>query len=147
VETNFHTAKIVTEIFEGMIRERKYDVSELGLSYFLRTFESDDPPFLAIPVFPQRCFRHSAIYINVASGIRNPEDLAGKTIGELAMYGHDAGVWPKGILSDEFGVRPEECRWIIGGLAARGSSQSFSNRETRACYLNCAESEWHVNFA
>ena len=32
-------------------------------------------------------------------------------------------------------------------LAARGSSQSFSNRETRACYLNCAESEWHVNFA
>ena len=46
----------------------------------------------------------------------NPEDLAGKTIGELAMYGHDAGVWPKGILSDEFGVRPEECRWIIGGL-------------------------------
>lgn len=99
-----------------MIRERKYDVSELGLSYFLRTFESDDPPFLAIPVFPNRCFRHSAIYINVASGIRNPEDLAGKTIGELAMYGHDAGVWPKGILSDEFGVRPEECRWIIGGL-------------------------------
>ena len=97
VETNFHTAKIVTEIFEGMIRERKYDVSELGLSYFLRTFESDDPPFLAIPVFPQRCFRHSAIYINVASGIRNPEDLAGKTIGELAMYGHDAGVWPKGM--------------------------------------------------
>jgi 4,5-dihydroxyphthalate decarboxylase len=116
VETNFHTAKIITEIFEGMIRERKYDVSELGLSYFLRTFESNDPPFLAIPVFPNRCFRHSAIYINVESGIRTPEDLAGKTIGELAMYGHDAGVWPKGILSDEFGVRPEECRWIIGGL-------------------------------
>jgi outer membrane receptor protein involved in Fe transport len=36
---------------------------------------------------------------------------------------------------------------VTGALAARGSSQSFSNRETRACYLNCAESEWHVNFA
>ncbi len=116
VDGTFHSAQIVTEIFEGMIRERKYDVSELGMSYFLRTLDFDDPPFLAIPVFPNRCFRHSAIYIHKASGIRKPGDLAGKAIGELAMYGHDAGVWPKGILSDEFGVKPEACRWVIGGL-------------------------------
>lgn len=43
------------------------------------------------------------------------KDLAGRTIGEFALYGHDAGVWPKGILSDEYGVRPESCRWVIGG--------------------------------
>ena len=116
VEGAFHSEQIVTEIFERMIRTRSYDVSELGLSYFLRTFELDDPPFLALPVFPNRCFRHSAIYINKASGISKPEDLAGKTVGELAMYGHDAGVWPKGILSDEFGFKPEQCRWVIGGL-------------------------------
>ena len=61
-------------------------------------------------------FRHGAIYINKASGIARPEDLRGKRIGELALYGHDAGVMPKGILSDDFGVRPEESRWLVGGI-------------------------------
>jgi 4,5-dihydroxyphthalate decarboxylase len=115
-DASFHTARIVTEIFERMIRGREFDVSEMGLTYFLRTMECAEPPFLAIPVFPNRAFRHSAIYINQASGIRHPKDLAGKTIGELALYGHDAGVMPKGILSDEYGVTPDQSRWIIGGI-------------------------------
>ena len=116
VDARFHTARIVTEIFERMIRGREFDVSELGMTYFLRTLESDEPPFLALPVFPNRAFRHSAVYVHKASGIERPEDLAGKTIGELALYGHDAGVMPKGILSDEHGVTPDQCRWIIGGI-------------------------------
>ena len=116
VDASFHTAQIVTEIFERMIRGREFDVAELGMTYFLRTMEFDEPPFVAIPVFPNRCFRHAAIYVNKASGIERPEDLAGKTVGELALYGHDAGVMPKGILSDEYGVTPDQCRWIIGGI-------------------------------
>ena len=116
VDAAFHTARIVTEIFGHMIQDRAYDVSELGLTYFLRTMDFDDPPFLAIPVFPVRMFRHSAIYINKASGITKPQDLVGKTIGELALYGHDAGVWPKGILSDDFSIMPNQCRWVIGGI-------------------------------
>jgi hypothetical protein len=55
-------------------------------------------------------------YINKANGIERPGDLAEKRIGELALYGHDAGVMPKGILSDEYGVTPEQSRWIIGGI-------------------------------
>lgn len=116
VAPRFHGARIVTEIFEAMIRQRAYDVSELGMTYFLRTMDMPAPDFLAIPVFLNRAFRHSAIYINKASGIERPEDLAGKTIGELAVYGHDAGVMPKGILADEFGFKPESARWIIGAI-------------------------------
>ncbi len=116
VDASFESGRIVTEIFERMIRRREFDVSELGLTYYLRTLDCDDPPFIALPVFPVRVFRHSAIFVNVASGIREPQDLAGKTVGEFALYGHDAGVWPKGILADEFGVTPDQCRWIIGGL-------------------------------
>ena len=116
VDATFHSARIVTEIFERMIRQRAFDVSELGMTYFLRTMDFEEPPFVAIPVFPNRCFRHSAIYVNKASGIKRPEDLAGKTIGELAVYGHDAGVMPKGILSDEYGLTPDQCRWIVGGI-------------------------------
>ncbi len=117
VRGTFHTAQIVTEIFEGMIRERRFDISELGMTYFLRTFEDGKSPFVALPVFPNRAFRHSAVYVNKASGIVRPEDLNGKTIGELALYSHDAGLIPKGILAHDYGFKPETCRWIIGGLA------------------------------
>ena len=114
-EAHFESAAIVSEIFERMVRERAYDASELGLTFYLRTLELENPPFIAIPVFPNRQFRHSAIFINKASGITKPADLAGKTIGEFGLYGHDAGVWPKGILADEYGVQPAQCRWVIGG--------------------------------
>src|ERR1700761_7146091 len=83
VDASFHTARIVPEIFEAMIRRRAYDVSELGMTYFLRTFDREGrSPFVAIPVFLVRSFRHGAIYINKGSGIRRPQDLAGKRIGE-----------------------------------------------------------------
>ncbi|MBN3898539.1 MAG: 4,5-dihydroxyphthalate decarboxylase [Nostoc sp. NOS(2021)] len=114
VDASFESARIVSDIFERMVRQRAFDVSELGLTFYLRTLDLDDPPFIALPVFPNRNFRHSAIFINTSSGIEKPEDLAGKTIGEFGIYGHDAGVWPKGILSDEYGVTPDQCRWIIG---------------------------------
>lgn len=104
VDATFESARIVSDIFERMIRQRAFDVSELGLTFYLRTLDLDDPPFIAIPVFPARHFRHSAVFVNTSSGIDKPQDLAGKTIGEFAMYGTDAGVWPKGILSDDYGV-------------------------------------------
>jgi hypothetical protein len=116
VDATFHSARIVPEIFEAMITRRAFDVSELGMTYFLRTFEDGQSPFLAIPVFTVRAFRHGAIYINKASGITRPEDLVGKRIGELGLYGHDAGVMAKGFLSDEYGVKPEQSRWIIGKI-------------------------------
>jgi len=116
VDATFHSAPIVTEIFRGMIADRSFDVSELGFTYFLRTFTNGESPFAAIPVFPNRAFRHSAIFVNKASGIKTPQDLNGKTIGELALYGHDAGIMPKGMLMHEYGFRPETCKWVIGGL-------------------------------
>lgn len=114
VNATFHTAPLVSDIFRGMV-EGEFDIAEFGLTYFLRTLDQPDAPFLALPIFPNRNFRHSAIFVNAASGIDKPEDLAGRRIGEFGLYGHDPGVWVKGILADEFGVAPEQCRWVIGG--------------------------------
>lgn len=116
VDATFHSAQNVLEIFRSMVADQSFDVSELGMTYFLRTFKNGVSPYVAVPVFPVRAFRHSAIFINKSSGIEKPEDLNGKTIGELAFYGHDAGLMPKGILMDEFGFRPETCRWVTGVL-------------------------------
>lgn len=114
VDAKFDTSPLISDVFYRMV-QGDYDVAEFGLSYFLRMWDTKERPFLALPIFPNRNFRHSAIFINTSSGIGRPEDLAGKTVGEFAMYGHDAGVWPKGILSDDFGVKPDSCRWVIGG--------------------------------
>ncbi|WP_328609871.1 4,5-dihydroxyphthalate decarboxylase [Amycolatopsis sp. NBC_00345] len=114
----FSSAATIPEIFGRMLRDREYDVSELGWTFYLRTLELDEPPFLALPIFPNHVFRHSAIFVNVDSGIDEPGDLAGKTIGEFGTYGQDSGVWAKGLLSDEYGYSPGQSRWVIGGLNA-----------------------------
>jgi hypothetical protein len=115
VDVSMETARTIPEIFERMMRGREFDVSELGLTFYLRTF-GEDSPFIAMPGFPNRVFRHSCVFVNTASGINEPSDLVGKTIGEFGMYSQDSGVWAKGILMDEYGFRPELNRWIIGGL-------------------------------
>jgi ABC-type nitrate/sulfonate/bicarbonate transport system substrate-binding protein len=113
VDATLETEPLVSDVFRHMV-EGRYDIAEFGLTYFLRTFDRD-APFVALPVFPNRNFRHSAIFVNTEAGIEKPQDLAGKTVGEFALFGHDAGVWPKGILSDEYGVTVDQCSWVIGG--------------------------------
>ncbi|MEU9336526.1 4,5-dihydroxyphthalate decarboxylase [Streptomyces sp. NPDC048290] len=115
VNAHFEGAGLVSEIFERMVRDRAFDVAELGMTFFLRTLGMPDSPFIALPIFPNRNFRHSAIFVNTDSGIKHPTDLIGKTVGEFATYGHDAGLWPKGVLSDDYGVTPDQCRWVVGG--------------------------------
>ncbi|HEX4193703.1 MAG TPA: ABC transporter substrate-binding protein, partial [Stellaceae bacterium] len=73
----------VAEIFQRMVRNREFEVAELGLTFYLRSLELENPPFIAIPVFPLRFFRHAAVFVNTASGIESPKDLVGKKVGEL----------------------------------------------------------------
>ncbi|GLY91523.1 hypothetical protein [Actinoallomurus iriomotensis] len=115
VDATFDAAGTLPEIFKGLARERRYDVAEFGLTFYLRSLE-EGAPFVAIPAFPNRVFRHSCVFVNRDSGITGPRDLAGRTIGEFGVYGQDSGVWAKGILMDEYGFRPEANRWVIGGL-------------------------------
>ncbi len=105
----------VADLFRRTMQRRELDVAELGFTFLLRSMDLDEPPFVGIPVFLMRRFQHSVIYVSEASGITEPSGLAGATIGEFAIYGHDMGVWPKGILADEHGFVPERSRWLLGG--------------------------------
>lgn len=106
------------ETFARMIKFREFDVSELGFKFYVSSLAADDPPFIAIPVFPLRIFRHSAIFVNTGSGIVRPADLAGKRVGEPFAYGHDAAIWARGILSDEYGVPAESASYHVGAVTA-----------------------------
>jgi 4,5-dihydroxyphthalate decarboxylase len=105
----------VEETFFRMLRHREFDVAEMSLSSYSVTLGRDDPPFIAIPVFPSRMFRHSCIFVSEKSGIREPKDLLGKRIG-TPEFQMTAPVWIRGTLQDEYGVDPASVEYLTGGV-------------------------------
>jgi 4,5-dihydroxyphthalate decarboxylase len=101
--------------FQRMCRDKEYEVSELGLTFYIGSLDLPDRPFVAIPIFPLRFFRHSAIYVNTDL-VKAPGDIKGKEVGELFIYGHDAGLWAKGILAEHYGVPIDSVRYHVGGI-------------------------------
>src|SRR5437016_6990243 len=91
---------IVEETFFRMLRHREFDIAEMSLSSYTMSLFRENPPFIAIPVFPSRSFRHSCIYVNTDSEIREPKDLIGKRIGN-PEYQMTAPVWIRGISHDQ----------------------------------------------
>jgi len=109
----------VEETFFRMLRNREFDCAELSLSSYVMSLEHKDPPFVAIPVFPSRMFRHSGIYVSKASGIVEPGQLVGKRVGN-PEYQLTAHVWIRGILAEEYGVPVDGVEYLTGGLEEAG---------------------------
>ena len=104
----------VEEIFWRMMKYEEFDVSELSMGAFLTAAARGRRPFIAIPVFPSRTFRHRCIFINTASGIERPEELRGKRMG-VPEYSMTAAVWLRGLFEHEYGIPPSEIHWIQAG--------------------------------
>jgi len=101
------------ETFWRMLNHGEFDVSEMSLSSYTILRSEGDTRFIAIPVFPSRVFRHSAIYVRAQSNIEKPEDLKGKRVG-VGDYQMTAAVWVRGLLMHEYGVTPKDIIWITG---------------------------------
>lgn len=123
VDLNFISLP-VEETFYRQARYAEFDVSEMSLSTYVLTLNSSEPEFTALPVFPSRYFRHQSMFVNTRSGIESPADLAGRTIG-LPEYQITATVWQRGILEDDFGVRPSEVSWRQGGVEQPGRIEKY----------------------
>ncbi len=105
------------EIWTRMLNYYDFDLSEISLSSYI-TARTLGMPLTAIPVFPARAFRHSYIFINTKSGIREPKDLMGKRVG-LGEFQQTATVWIRGILQHEYGVNLDEINWVLWTPHAR----------------------------
>jgi 4,5-dihydroxyphthalate decarboxylase len=101
------------EIFWRMLLFDEFDCSEMSLASFSIVKTQGKKDWVGIPVFTARHFFHTDALVNVDSGIKEPADLEGKKVG-LPEYQMSAAVWARGILHDEFGVRPEKIRWYMG---------------------------------
>jgi len=107
------------EAFHRAFRYQEFDITELSLSNYMNLVAKGASPYVAIPAFPSRLFRHSSVYIRTDRGIERPQDLRGKVIG-VPEYQMTAAVWIRGILQDEYGVGAAEIRWRTGGLEQGG---------------------------
>jgi 4,5-dihydroxyphthalate decarboxylase len=116
---------VVEETFFRMARHREFDVAEMSLSSYTVSLSRPEKPFVAIPVFPSRMFRHGFIFVSAKSGIREPKDLVGKRVG-TPEYQLTAPVWIRGILEDEYGVDAASPTYYAGGLFEAGRVEKIS---------------------
>jgi 4,5-dihydroxyphthalate decarboxylase len=111
------------EIFDRMVGAREFDIAELSSSEFISLMGRGNCPFVALPVFPSRVFRHGYIFVNTRAGIRAPKDLEGKRVG-VPLYTQTAAIWVRGHLMHEYGVRLDTIRWVQGAVEKGGSHGS-----------------------
>ncbi|MEC8564630.1 MAG: ABC transporter substrate-binding protein, partial [Pseudomonadota bacterium] len=120
VDADYVTAPL-EEIFARAFDDQAFDVTELSFSNYLYLTSTGDCPYVGLPVFPSRAFRHSAIYIRTDRGIRGPRDLAGRVVG-VREYSMTAALVARGVLEDDFGLRAAEVRWRYGPADAGDSA-------------------------
>ncbi|SFB68445.1 4,5-dihydroxyphthalate decarboxylase [Polaromonas sp. OV174] len=110
------------EAFHRAFRYGEFDVTEISMSSHMMTTARGDSQYVAIPAFLSRVFRQSGIYVRTDRGINTPQDLRGKTIG-VPEYQITANVWIRGILNDEYGVKPSDIKWVRGGIEEPGRGE------------------------
>jgi 4,5-dihydroxyphthalate decarboxylase len=119
VDLNYIAIDSPREIFDRMGGRQEFDVAEFSSSEFIGRFARGDCPFVALPVFPSRVFRHGYIYVNRRSGIKVPKHLEHRRVG-IALYTQTAAVWIRGHLAHQYGVDLSTIHWVEGVVEKGG---------------------------
>jgi 4,5-dihydroxyphthalate decarboxylase len=112
----------VEEVFFRFIKNREWDISEMSFGKFIGYASQGNSPFIGIPVFPSRVFRHSAFYVRADRGIASPKDLEGKTVG-IPEWAQTAGIYARGYLTESAGVDLRKIKWVQAGMNEAGREE------------------------
>jgi 4,5-dihydroxyphthalate decarboxylase len=112
----------VEEVFFRFIKNREFDVSEMSFGKFIGYASQGNSPFVGIPVFPSRVFRHSAFYVRADRDIATPKDLEGKTVG-IPEWAQTAGIYARGFLAETAGVDLTKIKWVQAGMNEAGREE------------------------
>ena len=112
------------EIFFRAFRAAEFDICELSLSSYTIKTAQNDCPYIAVPAFVSRAFRHTAIYVRT-DRVKTPQDLKGRKVG-LPEYQLTANVWARALLEDDYGVKPSDIHWIRGGIEQAGRPEKLA---------------------
>src|ERR1700738_42573 len=112
------------EIFFRAFRSMDFDICELSLSSYTVKTALGSCPYVGIPAFVSKAFRHTSIYVRT-DRIKEPKDLRGRKVG-VPEYQLTANVWARAILEDDFGVKPADIHWIRGGVEEAGRPEEIT---------------------
>jgi 4,5-dihydroxyphthalate decarboxylase len=112
----------VEEIFFRFHESQEWEVSELSMGMYTSAISRGDDRFIAIPVFPSRAFRHSAIYVHADGPVRTVEDLADKRIG-IPQWSQTATIYMRGYLSESVGIPLSSISWVQAGVNEPGREE------------------------
>lgn len=115
------------EIFFRAMRHEAFDICELSLSSFVLRTSRGDCPYVGVPAFVSRAFRHTSIIVRKDRGIRTAADLKGKRIG-TPEWQLTANVWTRAFLEEDYGVRSRDITWIRGGIEEAGRLEKLAVR-------------------
>jgi 4,5-dihydroxyphthalate decarboxylase len=115
-----------SEMFWRQLHFEEFDISEMSISSLLISATRGDFTWAAVPIFTMRKFFHTSVLVNAAAGIDRPQDLRGKRVG-VPEYQQTWAVWSRGVLEDEFGVRPQDIHWFMerGADRSHGAATGF----------------------
>jgi 4,5-dihydroxyphthalate decarboxylase len=112
----------VEEVFYRFIKNREWDISEMSFGKFIGFASQGNSPFVGIPVFPSRVFRHSAFYVRTDRGITTPMNLEGKRVG-IPEWAQTAGIYARGFLAETAGVDLRKIHWVQAGMNEAGREE------------------------
>lgn len=120
IDLNFLEIQAPREIFDRMVGAQEFDVSEMSMAEYVTMTAKGTSPFVGIPVFPSKAFRHAFVCVNRDAGIKEPKDLAGRRIG-TPLYTQTAAIWIRGDLENLYGVDLSGVKWIQGAVEKAGT--------------------------
>ncbi len=123
IDLNFIAIDQPRPIFDRMSAGQEFEVAEYSSSEFVQRFANKQCPFVAIPVFPSRAFRHGFIAVHKKAGITKPKDLEGKRVG-VPLFTMTAAIYINGILQNEYGVDLRKIHWVQGAMNTGGAHGS-----------------------
>ena len=112
------TSGELESLFSRAFASAEFDVTELSFCNYLIAAARGNCPYVALPIFPTRCFRHHALFIRTDRGIREPKDLEGRAVG-LREYTNTVSLVVRGVLQHHYGVDLGRVHWRVGDIDAR----------------------------
>src|SRR5579862_5199380 len=112
------------EIFFRAFRAAEFDICELSMSSYTVKTAQGNCPYIAVPAFVSRAFRHTAVYVRT-DRVKTPQDLKGRKVG-VPEYQLTANVWARAFLEDDYGVKRSDIHWIRGGIEHAGRPEKIT---------------------
>jgi 4,5-dihydroxyphthalate decarboxylase len=109
VAFTFTDIRPANRFFKPMVRELKFDVSEMAIATYVQA-KAYGKPLVLLPATMMGRFQHGTILCRAARPV-TPGELAGKRVGVRA-YSQTTAVWVRGILQNDYGVDIDRVHWV-----------------------------------